>query len=216
MKDVISYLKLDLRISRKTLLMIMPALIFMGYMFFVKEFYIMGMAYLLLFLIICVNIPFTAQGNENLECLYYTFPTKISKMVLGRFIYLIMWYIVIFSLEAILMMYLSNINEINNIEIIIVCVCGVITAIMCFCEYIICYRWGIKKSSIISFLYIIPGMLVFMLPSFLINNTNCIDWQINFIINNKNLIAIFSGLVIIIIGYISYLITCRICKKKEV
>lgn len=214
--DAIKYFKLDLRISRKTLLTIIPALIFIAYMFFEREAYIFGMAYLLLFLVICVITPFIAQGNENLEYLYHTFPTKVSKMVLGRFMYLITWYIVIFSIEGILIMYLSSINETNNVEIITIYFCEMITAIMCFFEYVICYRWGIKSAITSSILYIIPGLLVFMLPSSLIDNSNFILGQINFILQNKNLIIVLCTFIIIAIGYISYIISCKICKRKEV
>ena len=214
--DAIKYLKFDLRISRKTLLTIIPALIFVAYMFWKKGAYIFGMAYLLLFLVICAITPFSVQGNENLECLYHSFPTKVSKRVFGRFIYLIIGYIVIFSIEGILIMYLSSIDEINNIEIITICLCEMITAIMCFIEYIICYRWGIKSAITSALLYIMPGLFVFMLPSFLIDNSNYIDTKINFILQNKNLIIMLCTFIIIAIGYNSYLISCRICKRKEV
>ena len=118
MKDSINYLKLDLRLSRKSLLMTMPALIFMAYMFFKQQTYTFGIAYLLLIKIIFINAPFMAQANEGLSQLHYIFPTKLSKMVLGRFMFLGMWYLVTLFIEAIMIMYLYNINEISNKEII--------------------------------------------------------------------------------------------------
>ncbi|OOM06367.1 hypothetical protein CLOSAC_42860 [Clostridium saccharobutylicum] len=42
MKTILSYLKLDLRISKRSLLCVAPALIFSAYMFFEKDVYILG------------------------------------------------------------------------------------------------------------------------------------------------------------------------------
>ena len=220
MKDSINYLKLDLRISKRNLLMTMPALIFMAYMFFKQQTYTFGIAYLLLIKIIFINTPFMAQANEGLSQLHYTFPTKLSKMVLGRFMYLAMWYLVTLFIEAIMIMYLYNIKEISNKEIIIMAISEIITAIILFIQYPVSYKIGFENSkTLLNIIGTLPGLIIMPLPSILINSNfsqSILDGISNFAINNEIILITVSILILIIIGYISYLISCTICKKKEV
>ena len=220
MKDCINYLKLDLRISKKSILMIMPVLIFMAYMFLEQQVYIMGISYLFLIKIVFVNTPFMAQANEGLSQLHYIFPTKISKMVLGRFMYLTMWYLITLFIEVIMIMYLYNINEINNKEIIIMGISEIIVSIILFIQYPVSYKIGFENSKILlNIISTLPGIIMMSLPTTLIRNTflgDKLDRILNFVVNNENILITASIFILIILGYISYLASCRICKRKEV
>jgi hypothetical protein len=220
MKDCINYLKLDLRISKKSILMIMPVLIFMAYMFLEQQVYIMGISYLFLIKIVFVNTPFMTQANEGLSQLHYIFPTKISKMVLGRFMYLTMWYLVTLFIEVIMIMYLYNINEINNKEIIIMGISEIIVSIILFIQYPVSYKIGFENSKILlNIICTLPGIIMMSLPTTLIRNTflgDKLDSILNFVVNNENILITVSIFILIILGYISYLVSCRICKRKEV
>ena len=220
MKDSINYLKLDLRISKKSLLMTIPALIFMAYMFFKQQTYIFGISYLFLIKIIFINTPFISQANEGLSQLHYIFPAKISKMVLGRFMYLVMWYLVTLFIEVIMIMYLYNINEISNKEIILMAISEIITSIILFIQYPVSYKIGFENSkTLLNVVGILPGLIIMTLPSALIKSNflrNKLDSISNFAINNQIILIAFIILILIILGYISYLVSCGICKRKEV
>ena len=217
--DAIKYLKLDLRISKRTILMIMPALIFMAYMFLEQQVYIMGISYLFLIKIVFINTPFMAQANEKLSQLYSIFPTKLSKMVLGRFMYLAMWYLVTLFIETIMIMYLHNINEISNKEIIIMAISEIIAAIILFIQYPVSYKIGFENSKILlNIIGTLPGFIMMSLPTALIWNTfldDKLDSILNLAVNNEIFLITFSILILIILGHISYLESCRICKRKE-
>lgn len=216
----INYLKLDLRISKRTLLMTIPALIFMGYMFFKQQTYIFGISYLFLIKIIFVNTPFMLQANEGLSQLHYILPTKISKMVLGRFVYLTMWYLVTLFIEVIMIIYLYNINEINNKEIIIMGISEIIVSIILFIQYPVSYKIGFENSkTLLNIICTLPGIIMMSLPSALIKSDflrDKLDSILNFSINNQIILITFSILTLIMLGYISYLVSCKICRRKEV
>lgn len=219
MREAINYLKLDLRISKRTLMLIVPPLIFMAYMFFVKEVYIFGISYLLLIKIIFINTPFIAQGTDKLQQLYDLFPVKTSKMVFGRFIYLALWYFVISLVEGILIMYLYNINEITNRTIIIMCLSEIIIAIILFIQYPVSYKIGFNDSKIIlNLISIIPAMIMMVLPGLLIEDKligGRIDGILNIIKNNMYFFTAISMMLLIVACYISYLVSCKICRNKE-
>lgn len=217
MKDVISYLKLDLKISKNTILMVIPVLFFMAYMFFEKKAHTFGMTWLILFVIVCTTTPFSRVSYEHLEQMYHGFPVKISKMVLGRFAYLIMWMLLMFFIESILIIYLSNTGEISYREIVTIGLCEAIAVVFCFLEYIVCYIFMNKNNQTISLLlYTMPALLIFMLSLHLLDNKIISDAQVNLIVNNKSIIVTLVILGVAIIGYISYLISCRICKTKDI
>jgi hypothetical protein len=220
MGDAINYLKLDLRISKRTLRLIIPALIFMSYMFLEQKAYISGICYLLLVKIISINTPFIAQETDKLQQLYTIFPVKTTKMVLGRFIYLALLYLVVSFLEVILIMYLYNINEITSRTIIIMCFSEIITAIVLFIQYPVNYKIDFNDNKmILNLISIIPAMSMMVFPGLLIDGSLFgarLDNILSIVKDNINFFTTISIFILIIAGYISYYISCKICKNKEV
>lgn len=90
--------------------------------------------------------------------------------------------------------------------------------ITCFIQYPIYYKFGMEKGKAISILvYLLPAFFIFALPSFLVNKDGFIlKNSLDFIINNKLILIIISMLVTALIGYISYKISYKICKAKEI
>lgn len=216
MKNYINYLKFDLRISRKSMKYYVLIQSIFCFMFMLFGDYTFGMSYLFFFLIILATIPFSIQGNEKSTEMYYMFPTKVSSMVLGRFLYLICLTLVIFLESGLIMTYLHKINKIEDLQILITCLCGVASMIICFIQYPIYYKVGLEKGRIVSMIiYLVPAFIVFILPRCLMEENLFTNEKLqesqNFII-----LILFSLLTLIFIGYISYLISCRICKRKEV
>lgn len=196
-------------------------LIFIAYMFFEKEVYIFGVSYLFLIQIAFGNTPFLAQENDDLKELYYSLPSKESKMVLGRFVYLMIWCFIFSFIAIILVKYLYSINEIDQRKIIIMLLCQIIVYIILFIQYPISYKLGLhNRNFLMSMICTLPGIIICSLPTFFIENKSFIilnlDNHIDFIVKNEMILISLSIFALIIIGYVSYLISCKICKLKEV
>ena len=96
----------------------------------------------------------------------------------------------------------------------------IITSIILFIQYPVSYKIGFENSkTLLNVVGILPGLIIMTLPSALIKSNflrNKLDSISNFAINNQIILIAFSILTLIILGYISYLVSYRICKRKEV
>ncbi|NRT73773.1 ABC-2 transporter permease [Clostridium beijerinckii] len=219
MSRSISYLKFDLRLIKESIrLYVLGPAIFCALVMFSGETYSMALSYLFFFLIILATVPFSTQGNEKSTQMYYMFPGKISDMVLGRFLYLIGVALFIFLINTSIATYLYQINRAQKFEILIMIFCGLMSLITCFIQYPIYYKFGMEKGKAVSLLvYLLPAFFIFALPSLLLSkDTFGLESSLNFIINNKLILVVIGVLVTALIGYISYLISCKICKAKEI
>lgn len=218
----INYFKFDLRTIKSSSMIYQVIVILCGCIFMLSlESYKLGMSYLLLCLVICATIPFSLQSSEKHELLYYIMPSKISKMVLGRFLYLITLSIIIILVNGFVMFYSYRNNLMNSIDILVMCLTSMLAIIICFCQYPIYYKFGIEQGKVLSMmLYFIPAFIVFMLPSFLNENglfiINKLEANINIILSNKISAIVLLIIIAGIIGSIAYFISCRICIRKEV
>ncbi|MBC2441329.1 ABC-2 transporter permease [Clostridium saccharobutylicum] len=217
MKDSINYLKFDLRITKEStkFQILIIALFYIIFMFF-KHDYVFGMSYLFFLLIIFSRIPFSLQGNEKSTEMYYMFPAKISSMVLGRFLYLISYMFLIFTICGINILYLSLQNKISNIEMVVILLSAIISGILCFIQYPIYYKFGSEKA--VTFIYFLPAIGVLALPNFLLEKNIYLGENIlqNIDFNNIIILIMFGLVILIFIGYISYLSSFKICKKREI
>lgn len=218
--SALNYLKLDFTLMKGRLKFyaFMP-LIFV--ILFLKDSPVMGVGYLFFFFLIIAATPFSTESNEKCNKMYYMLPSRISSMVLGRFLYLISVMSIIWILSGTLMIYSSSINTMSDIEVGIMSFSGILATVVCFCQYPIYYKYGIEKGRILSMLlYMLPAFMIFSLPSVLSNNKfftqQTLSKILTFIIENKNILPIISIIIISIIGYIAYLVSCSICKRKEI
>lgn len=218
--NAIKYLKLDLRIIRKSMkyYTLVPIIFYFIFSSSTTSYVFTG-CYLFFILTILATIPFTSQ-DENSDTVYYMLPSKIQDIVFGRFIYLIILFIVISLINGFSILHLYKIGEIHNFEIIIICLCEIASIILCLVQYPIYYKMGSKKGQIISMLiYFVPALVIFTLLSLLIDDkfflNKILSYAVNFIVSNKSIIILLNILVILALGYMSYLISCRICKNKE-
>ena len=216
--ECINYLKLDLRIIKGKIKISLILPICIGMMvIFINNTVIMGIGYLLFVLIGLATMPFDSAISENGSKMYVIFPAKVSSMVLGRFIYLSIVSLLIFSIDGVIVEYLHTIKAISINQILGILLAGILTLGVCFFQYPIYYRFGFENRKIISMLlYIVPGVSVFALTSFISSNVNaCASTVLNFILNNKSILVIMVFIICIIIGITSYLISCNICARKE-
>ncbi|MEQ8153832.1 MAG: ABC-2 transporter permease [Clostridiaceae bacterium] len=211
--NAINYLKLDFRIMRDTIryLALIPAIFIM---FSLKSTSLMGLGYLFFFLMIVAATPFSVESNEKCDRMYYMFPSKLSSMVLGRYLYLISTIAIVWIIDGITMLYLYNIKSISMLEVGIICLTGSLASIACLFQYPIYYKLGMEKGRILSgFLYMVPAFIVFSLPSII--KDSCFLTPFVTSIGNKMFFLLIGVLITIVSGIISYLISCSVCEKKE-
>ncbi|MGN2337109.1 ABC-2 transporter permease [Clostridium cagae] len=214
--NAINYLKFDFRIIKGNLKYYSLFLITFVISMFCIQNTINSLSYLFFILIIVAVLPFSSEGNEKSREMYYMFPSKTSSMVMGRFLYLIILNIMVWMIEIFTMIHFYNIGSIEISEIILMCFAGIITTIICMIQYSVYYKFGMEKGrAILMLVYMVPAFFIFALPSILSERTipNSI---LNLIISNKAIIGIASIITIIIVGVISYLISCFVCNNKDI
>lgn len=215
MNNPMNYLKLDFKIAKKSIKYYVLIQLIICCSFIFSGNYAFGMSYLYFFLVILATIPFSMQGNEKSTEMYCMFPAKTSSMVLGRFLYLICASLVIFLLSGIIILVLYQVNKIGSLEVLTICLNAIMSLIICLIQYPIFYKLGLEKGKMIStIIYLVSALIIFLLPRG--NEYINMKLQGNVYLNNNILLMLLSLLIATLIGYISYLISCRICKKKEV
>ncbi|WP_315078204.1 ABC-2 transporter permease [uncultured Clostridium sp.] len=214
--NAINYLKFDFRIIKGNLKYYSLFLIAFAISMFYSETKINAMSYLLFVLIIVAVLPFSSEGNKKSREMYYMFPSKTSSMIMGRFLYLIILNIMVWAIEVFAMFHFYNRGLIDIYEIILICFAGIITTIICMIQYSVYYKFGMEKGrAILMLVYMVPAFFIFALPSILSERT-IPDNILNFIIANKAIVGITSIITIVIVGVISYLISCSICKNEDI
>lgn len=211
MRNSINYLKFDFKIAKKSIkyYVLIQSIICCSFIFLGD--YAFGMSYLFFFLIILATIPFSIQGNEKSTEMYYMFPAKTSSMVLGRFLYLICTSLVIFLLSGIIILVLYKVNKIGSLEVVTICLNAIISLIICLIQYPIFYELGLEKGKMLStIIYLVPALILFLLP----RGNEYIEQKLY--LSNNIVLMLISLLIATLIGYISYLISYRICKEKEI
>ncbi len=217
--NAINYFKMDIRLIRGALIcyLFVPFVV----IYFISKSLTFGLGFLFFFLVIVATVPFNGENSEKCDTMYYMLPSKISSMVLGRFLYLIITMIIVWIIAAIVMKYGYDINIMSALEVCIICIAGMVATIFCLLEYPLYYKFGIKKGNGLSMLLImIPSFIVLSLPSIL-NNKNMLSSKIlyrasAFTMSNKIMLPILAIVIISIVGIISYVLSCLICEKKEI
>ncbi|EHJ01555.1 hypothetical protein CDLVIII_5064 [Clostridium sp. DL-VIII] len=219
MKNAMNYLKFDLRLTKEAIKYSgLLGIIFHIFLVYIAHSYSFGIVYLLFMMVVLAMSPFSSQGNEKSLEMYYMFPSKVSNMVMGRFLYLIVLILPAFTISGFTTLYLYEINKINKLEVIILCYSGLLSSIICLIQYPLYYKFGFVRgrmlSTIINFL---PAFIVFTVPNFALDSVRdtSIELYKNFDLEFILLLAL-GVFVTCLIGYISYLLSCKICKEKEV
>lgn len=218
--NAINYFKLDIKLMRGTLkYYIFIPLVFI--IFSLMDSSAMGIGYLFFFLVLAATVPFSVAGYEKCDGMYRMFPSKISSMVFGRFLYLISAMALVWLVNISQMVYFYKIMTINTMEIGLVCFSGMIATIVCFCQYPIYYKFGIQKGKVLTTLiYMIPAFLVFALPSLLKNckflTPEFLSKALTLTESNKFFTSFLIIGIMIIVGIVSYSISCTICENKEI
>ncbi|MBL4930967.1 ABC-2 transporter permease [Clostridium paridis] len=215
----LSFLKLDFRMMKGIFryFLLLPAIFLI---FFMKENPILGIGYMFFLLVIVGTVLFSAEVNEECTKMYYMLPSKISHMVLGRFLYLSSLIIIMWGINGGVIWYFYSNNLLSNLELSIVCISGVVASIICLVQYPIYYKFGLEKGKMLSMIiYMVPSFIVFLLPTFLSGKNavmiNLINKTISISQEKPYILPILGGLIVVLVWVVSYIISCSICKNKE-
>ncbi|WP_297417208.1 ABC-2 transporter permease [Clostridium sp.] len=222
--DALKYLKLDLRIIKEKnqymLLVLSPILIPI-----IKYNIEVGITFLLVFILLYAIMPFSNENADKLEKIYAVFPSKSSSMVLGRFMYLTIIIIIMTVIYMGIGVYSCSVNPNEIIGYLEIGILFTVSVVSCYCSYPIYYKAQMEKENmvmtgVISLVILMGFSMVLLIPMIsrwivaLYNEK--FKFITSFIINYSKSLIFLDILIIIIAGYISYLISCKICKRKEV
>lgn len=213
--SALKYFILDYRIIRgklKYYLLIPIMVIFL----IVKESNVFALGYLFFILLYIAPNPFTLESKERGESFYYSLPSKVSNMVLGRYLYLISAMIMVWSIAIVTITYRYNTNTIQMIELWLVSLSGVVATTICFIQYPLYYKLGVEKAK--ALVLGVPSMLVFILPTLLNKkfSSGTTLKMANKYLNNEITVLVISLIFVSIVGFISYHFSLLICKRKEI
>jgi hypothetical protein len=216
----LNYLKLDLRLLKNigVTTLILPILFVV---FFIKTNPIMALSYVNFFILVFAVVPFNVESNQKCIKLFYSLPSKTSNMVLGRFLYFLVMLLCVWIIIGISIFTLYSKGTLTFNTIIILCLSCLITPLLCFIQYPVYYKFGVEKGKIVAMLvYILPAVLIFMIPPILsdgdILKSQFITNIITFFMKSNVILVIMALLIIFLLGFISYLVSCSICDKKEI
>lgn len=211
----INYMKLDIRLTLGTLkyYAFIPLIVILMFM---QGSPIMAIGYMFFFLVIFAATPFSAESNQKCEGMYFILPSNVESMVLGRYLYFAVNTFLIWAADGIIMLYAYNSNVLGIFEIAAICTSGLLATIICFMQFPIYYKFGMERGRILSlFTYLIPALGIFALPSSLKDSSFIKTGLLKMNQSSAATIIALSLIIVSIIGIISYLISCTICKRKE-
>ena len=222
--DAIKYLRLDLRImkEKKQCIYLVLIPVFIGIMLNYMEFGITG---LLVFVMIYIGFPFSNENIDKLENMYGLLPCKSSSMVLGRFIYLNIMMIITILICLGTGIYYFTRNTFEMITMADMIVTVTLSVILNFCSYPLYYKAQLEKNNMIktAMIFIISIVIFFMtllIPAevTMINSVYSKELItiVSFILRNRKLSIGLALAILLVAGYVAYLCSCRICRKKEV
>lgn len=206
----IKFLKMDLRLMLKSMrtFILFPLVALILISFGNTTF---GITYIFFFMIILNTVPFTVEGNNNCSRLYYAMPSKISDMVLGRYLYSLVMALVVWIIAGTSLYIASTNGSITTIELFTSIVSGATIMVMTMIQYPLYYKFGIQKARILSMLiYLLPAVIVFALPSIFKSSSGIASIDITQIS-----IYLVIGLIVVVACYISYRVSYKICANKE-
>ncbi len=210
--NTINYFKMDIRLMGK----MAKAYAFfplIAIILFIAGNTTFGISYLFLFLILLNSVPFSLESNSKSLKLYYSMPAKIKNLVQGRYLFSTAIAVIVWTIVSAIMIY-ANINDMVSVnEIISLILTGIAMTVVCAIQYPLFFKFGFQKARILSMIiYLVPALVAMMLPSLLKDSTTIASYGD---LSNASFYLIALAL-ILISYYISYRISFKICRNKEI
>ncbi|WP_350343365.1 ABC-2 transporter permease [Proteinivorax tanatarense] len=209
------YLQLDYRLIKGTAkyFLLFPA-VFIFLLF--RESSVFAVGYLYFILVFIAQTPFDAEVNKKGQTLFVILPAKVKDMVLGRYLYLSSILGLVWVLAAGAVLYLKGNGLITPPETLIVIFTGAVASIICFIQYPLFYKFGLEKAKIV--LFTMPAMITFMLPMLterMLTDGGAVLLS-KYLTDNKVVFATLVIVVVLLSGILSYHLSCKVCKEREI
>ena len=216
--QAIKFMKLDLTLLRSwgKFFVIIPVIMLI---FSINMQIAFALNYLFFFLMLISVTPFSYETVENCQKLYYTLPGKISDMVMGRYLFLLLSVAALLAFDTVTISILSSMDMIPLIDIITILMSIVVGVLLCLIQYPVYYKYGYQKGKLSSMLiYMIPAFIVFLLPSVLAEQATASKALevLEFLSTYPIIIAAIIIAIVVLAVWISYSLSVGICKKKEI
>ncbi len=216
--QAIKFMKLDLTLLRSwgKFFVIIPVIMLI---FSINMQVAFALNYLFFFLMLISVTPFSYETVENCQKLYYTLPGKISDMVMGRYLFLLLSVVALLAFDTVTISILSSMDMIPLIDIITILMSIVVGVLLCLIQYPVYYKYGYQKGKLSSMLiYMIPAFIVFLLPSVLAEQATASKALevLEFLSTYPIIIAAIIIAIVVLAVWISYSLSVGICKKKEI
>jgi hypothetical protein len=216
--DAIKFLKFDFRLIKGygKFYLVLPLLVVM---FIFMNSPAFALNYLFFFVLILSSTPFSLESSEQCQKLYYSLPSKIENMVRGRYLFLISVILSVLVIESFGIVYFKSAAKITDLEILGLYLSAAVGSILCMIQYPIYYKFGYEKGKLTSMLiYLVPAFFVFSLPSIISDMSgNMMINEVLKALNGSIYIQIATVFVsALVVGSISYKISCGICRNKEI
>ena len=217
--QAIKFMKLDLTLLRSwgKFFVIIPVIMLI---FSINMQVAFALNYLFFFLMLISVTPFSYETVENCQKLYYTLPGKISDMVMGRYLFLLLSVAALLAFDTVTISILISMDMIPMIDIITILMSIVVGVLLCLIQYPVYYKYGYQKGKLSSMLiYMIPAFIVFLLPSVISEQGAAASKALQVIEFLSRYPIIIAGIIIAIVvlaAWISYSLSVSICKKKEI
>lgn len=216
--QAIKFMKLDLTLLRSwgKFFVIIPVIMLI---FSINMQVAFALNYLFFFLMLISVTPFSYETVENCQKLYYTLPGKISDMVIGRYLFLLLSVAALLAFDTVTISILISMDMIPMIDIITILMSIVVGVLLCLIQYPVYYKYGYQKGKLSSMLiYMIPAFIVFLLPSVLTEQATASKALevLEFLSTYPIIIAAIVIAIVVLAGWISYSLSVGICKKKEI
>lgn len=160
------------------------------------------------------SYPFLLGENSGIDGLYRLLSIDSRDVVIGRYILALIFYFVSSIVGFIFSLIFATIKE-YSIDLDILFSFGInflAFAIIVCLQYPIYFKYGYTKAKTWIVLPVFIIGIIAMLAGFFIKD---FDQAINFVYQNKELIIIFSIILLILIIAISFKLAIKFCKKRD-
>lgn len=213
--DAVKYLKLDFAISKDYFKMFCVVFAFLVGGFILLKSPANALNVLLFFILSVSVLPFMMEAGARCEKMYYVFPAKINSMVLGRYLLLYFMMILVSAIDAIAI--ISDAVEGN--EVTYLCITTAVCMIICLIQFPVFYKLGYSGGQLVAnIIYLAPCFFILALPIILrklYDDYNMATLTDN-VTRNENLLILVCIVLVAATGWVSYKISCGICREKEI
>jgi len=220
--NAIKFLKLDIKMMRSQIksLFLYP-LFGLVMIFFIMNDMTFILGYMIFGFATMSTMPFSIENAKSKNVFYYTLPAKRESMVMGRFLVLFSG-TALFAVMCTILIIVSVLKGgvITELQIFYYSIFVFASLVISLIQYAMFFKLGfIKSQQFYTLIQMLPGLIIWLSMSFgskyMQNKGNpldLLDYGRKHIMGSVIIEILLAGLIF----YLSYNISCAICRKKEI